>query len=204
MSALEIRDLHFAYPGGLFRLDVRSLDIEEGEALACIGPSGSGKSTFLELVAGIRRPLSGQVLHAGEDWDALPDSERRRRRLERIGFVFQSFDLFEHLDALGNVLLPYHVHPGRTADAAVRERAHALLERTGLVEQRKRHPAELSHGERQRVAVCRALIGEPDTILADEPTGNLDPKSARGVLDLLLVRDFKRVVNFSDFSGSDA
>ena len=185
MSAIDVTGLHFAYPSGRFALGLPELRIGDGSSLACIGPSGSGKTTFLDLLAGIQLPVRGTVLFRGQKWSALSERDRRARRLEHIGFVFQGFELFEHLTVTENVLLPYLVNPRRSADAASRDRAQELLGIAGMTDLLSRHPGELSHGERQRVAVCRALVTEPTLILADEPTGSLDPDTARCVLDLL-------------------
>lgn len=187
-AALEVRDLHFEYghQREAFALDVPELTVAAGEAVALVGPSGSGKSTLLGLLAGILVAGRGRVAFEGQDWARLSDAARRRRRIERIGLVFQEFELLEHLCVEENVLLPYFIHPALRVDDGVRRRLDHLLEASGIVRYRRRKPRDLSQGERQRVALCRALVTRPALVLADEPTGNLDPETSRSVLGLLL------------------
>ena len=184
---IELSDLRFAYPGG-FALHVPSMRVAPGERVAVVGPSGSGKTTLLNLVSGIATPDAGRVEVAGAEVSAMPDRARRAHRAARIGFVFQEFALVDYLTAEGNVLYPYRVGRDLRLDAEARERARALLDACGLHGKHRRHPAELSQGERQRVAICRALVTRPAVILADEATGNLDPLNKAAVLDLLFER----------------
>jgi putative ABC transport system ATP-binding protein len=121
----------------------------------------------------------------GTPWTSLSDGQRRALRIARVGLVFQEFELLDPLSVLENVLLPYHAHPKLKLDASVVERARGLLEATGIEQLASKRPRSLSQGERQRVAICRALVTEPSLVLADEPTGNLDPVSAKKVVDLL-------------------
>ncbi len=180
---LDVADLRFEWPDG-FALSVARFALAAGEAVAVVGPSGCGKSTFLHLAAGILRPAAGSVRFEGADWAARSERERRRRRRTRIGLVFQEFELLDHLDATENVLLP-HLVAGEV-DAAGRARAAQLLETAGIAHLAGRKPRRMSHGERQRVALCRALSTAPSLVLADEPTGNLDPASGERVRALLL------------------
>lgn len=163
--------------------EVTSLDrftakVAEGEFVAVRGPSGSGKTTLLLTLGGMQRPSDGSVQLAGRDLYALSPAERARLRSSEIGFVFQMFHLVPYLDLLGNVLLAC---PGKPS-AEVRQRASGLMDELGLADRASHRPGELSAGERQRLAVARALLNRPKLILADEPTGNLDPENAAEVI----------------------
>ena len=163
--------------------EVTSLDrftakVAEGEFVAVRGPSGSGKTTLLLTLGGMQRPSAGSVQLAGRDLYALSPAERARLRSSEIGFVFQMFHLVPYLDLLGNVLLAC---PGKPS-AEVRQRASGLMDELGLADRASHRPGELSAGERQRLAVVRALLNRPKLILADEPTGNLDPENAAEVI----------------------
>jgi lipoprotein-releasing system ATP-binding protein len=184
---LEVRDLVKSYPGAIGPLTVLTgvnLQLERGADIAITGPSGSGKSTLLYIIGLLERPTSGSVRIAGEDPFALDGGAPARFRNRRIGFVFQDHHLLPQCSVLENVLLPAIAREG--AGPAEEQRARALLERVGLGERLEHRPAQLSGGERQRVAVCRALINQPLLLLADEPTGNLDRKTADAVGSLLL------------------
>jgi len=183
---ISVTDLRFCYPGGEFELDVPKLDVTAGEKVAVIGPSGSGKTTLLHLMAGIRLPQYGTVFTNGVEVTGLEDGARRDFRIRRIGMVFQEFELLEYLTVLDNILLPYRINGSLVLDQTVRRRAAELAELVGLADKLHRLSTMLSHGEKQRVAVCRALIAEPVLLLADEPTGNLDPNNTQRVLDILL------------------
>ena len=183
---IELRDLRFRYPQGEFALRVRKLEVASGERVALAGPSGSGKTTLLRLVAGIAVPDSGSVCTHGAHLSALDDVARRAFRIRHIGLVFQEFELLEYLSVLDNVLLPYRIQRALSLDAAARERAEALAERVGIGDKLACLPERISHGERQRVALCRALVTRPAIVLADEPTGNLDPGNRDRALDILL------------------
>ena len=183
---ISVRDLRFSYPGGEFELSVPDLRVAQGEKLAVIGPSGSGKTTLLHLMAGIRLPQTGAVVTDGVEVTSLDDGSRRDFRIRRIGMVFQEFELLEYLTVLDNILLPYRINGSLKLDRPVRDRAARLAEQVGLADKLNRLSTRLSHGEKQRVAVCRALIADPVLLLADEPTGNLDPNNTQRVLDILL------------------
>jgi ABC-type lipoprotein export system ATPase subunit len=182
---IRVSQLDFDYREGEFRLRIPELQVERGSSTALIGPSGSGKTTLLNLIAGIALPRAGRVVTDGVDLTELSESARRDFRISRIGLVFQEFELLEYLSVLDNILLPYRINPGLRLDGSVRERAAELAKAVGLADKLSRQPARLSQGERQRVAVCRALVSEPVLLLADEPTGNLDPANAERVLELL-------------------
>jgi len=183
---ISVSDLRFCYPGGEFELDVPNLDVTAGEKVAVIGPSGSGKTTLLHLMAGIRLPQRGTVITDGVEVTNLDDGARRDFRIRRIGMVFQEFELLEYLTVLDNVLLPFRINGSLKLDGVARKRAAELAEQVGLADKLNRLSTMLSHGEKQRVAVCRALVAEPVLLLADEPTGNLDPNNTQRVLDILL------------------
>ena len=183
---IEIRELAFRYPVGDFRLAVDELRVEPGETVAIVGSSGSCKSTLLSLVAGILRPDAGRVTVGEVEVSALTDTARRDYRLHRLGLVFQEFELLEHLDVRDNVLLPCRLSPRLSVTAELERRAAELTREVGLCDKLRRNVRRLSQGERQRVALARGLLLEPALLLCDEPTGNLDPATTAGVLDLLL------------------
>jgi len=158
-----------------------NLDVERGGFVAVRGPSGCGKSTLLTIAGGLAAPSSGHVMIAGEDILAMSAATRARFRARHIGFVFQMFHLLPYLTVLDNVAVA--ALPGEEAEA--RSRGRDLLEQFQLAHRLRHRPAELSTGERQRVAIARAMVNQPQLILADEPTGNLDPDSSTAVLDLL-------------------
>jgi len=182
---IAIERLRFQYPGSDFRLSIDDLSIPAGEKVAVIGPSGTGKTTFLNLVAGISLPEVGAVRVDGRAVTDLGDAARRGFRIRRMGMVFQEFELLGYLNVLDNILLPYRVNRELQLERRVRERARSLAGRVGIDDKLTRPVDRLSQGERQRVAICRALLPEPVLILADEPTGNLDPANKTRVLDIL-------------------
>jgi len=215
---IAIRGLRFRYREGEFELRIPELAVERGSTAAFIGPSGSGKTTLLHLIAGIAVPREGRVLTNGEEVAQLSDEERRDFRITNIGLVFQEFELLEYLSVFDNILLPYRINSSLRLAKAVRERAVHIAEQVGIGDKLRRYPNQLSQGERQRVAVCRALLPEPALLLADEPTGNLDPDNKGRVLDILfdyaaqsgatfvsvthdheLLDRFERVVDFRAF-----
>ena len=183
---IEINDLRFDYGAGDFCLDIPHLQVNDGERVVVVGPSGSGKTTLLNLIAGIARPQSGQIITGAANMSALDDAAIRDFRIANIGLVFQEFELLEYLHVLDNVLLPYRINGSLHLDAAVVQRAKELLTSVGIGDKLDRHPDNLSQGEKQRVAVCRALLVKPPLLLADEPTGNLDVTNKDRVLDILL------------------
>jgi ABC-type lipoprotein export system ATPase subunit len=219
-SLVDIRGLAFSYDEGEFRLTVPEFSVAGGEKVAVIGPSGSGKTTLLNLVAGIFTPREGTVKVGEEEVSALTDARRRDFRITTVGFVFQDFELLDYLTVLDNILHPYRITGALRLDGAVRKRAESLAASMGIEKYLKRRPGNLSQGEKQRTAICRALLPEPELILADEATGNLDPRNKDHILDLLfeaveghgatllavthdheLLPRFDRVVDFAAFRG---
>lgn len=215
---ISIQNLRFRYSEGDFALHVPELVVEDGERVAVIGPSGSGKTTLLNLIAGIRTPQSGRVMTRETDIGELEDGARRDFRIRHIGLVFQEFELLEYLSVLDNILLPYRINRSLKLTREVRQRAAELAKEVGISGHLGRFVTRLSQGERQRVSVCRALLAQPGLILADEPTGNLDPTNKDRVLDILmeyvdrheatlvtvthdhdLLPRFERVVDFRQF-----
>jgi len=194
------------------------LRVEAGEKVGVVGPSGSGKTTLLNLVAGILTPGRGRVCIDDMEISCQNDAARRDFRITNIGFIFQDFGLLDYLDVKDNILHPYRITGALNLNDDVRDRADMLAKQMGIADKLRRHPPDLSHGERQRVAICRALLPGPKLILADEATGNLDPKNKVHILELLfesvdkhdatllavthdqeLLPHFDKVVNFNDF-----
>jgi ABC-type lipoprotein export system ATPase subunit len=175
----------YALPGGrsFTALDGASLQVEAGRTVSITGRSGSGKSTLLHLAAAIDTPSAGRVLLLGRDLGTLGDRERTLARRDSVGLVFQFFHLLPHLSVRDNVLLPALIGGRSPGDE---ERAASLLSRVGLGGREGQPVQQLSGGEKQRVAICRALLRRPRLLLADEPTGNLDEANGRAVMDLLL------------------
>jgi putative ABC transport system ATP-binding protein len=187
---IEARDLEQTYLSGGRPLTVLrqiNVAIAAREFVAVMGPSGSGKTTLLGLLAGLDRPTRGIVRLDGEDLGSLSEDARARVRAEKVGFVFQTFQLMPTLTALENVLVPLELRGEGGANGAEAEaRARLLLERVGLGLRVDHYPAQLSGGEQQRVGVARAFAAEPKVLLADEPTGSLDADTGRAVIDLLV------------------
>ena len=215
---IDIQDLQFSYGEGDFTLQVPELAVARGESVAIVGPSGSGKTTLLNLIAGNTIPRSGQVSTNGQEVSGLHDAARRDFRIANIGLVFQEFELLEYLNVLDNILLPYRINRSLALDDDVRQRAAELAQQVGIGDKLHRYANHLSQGEKQRVAVVRALVVRPPLLLADEPTGNLDPVNKERVLDILfeyaddnaatlitvthdhdILHRFQRVIDFKKF-----
>ena len=168
---ISINQLTFTYGDGTFRLRIPQLTLEAGKSAVIVGPSGSGKTTLLNLIAGILPGRDGEIKVGTTDVHRLSDGERRLFRLLNIGQVFQDFQLIDYLNVLDNVLLPCRIHPLVSVTTALRERAALLLDSVEMSQFVRRPVTRLSQGERQRVAICRALLLSPQIVLADEPTG---------------------------------
>ena len=218
---IRIQGLQFGYADGDFRLSVPAFSVGAGEKVAVIGPSGSGKTTLLNLIAGILVPEQGTIRVDNVGVSELVDAERRNFRITRIGFVFQDFELLDYLNVADNILHPHRITAALALSKEVRTRAAVLAERMGIGDKLKRGAEDLSQGEKQRAAICRALLTKPKLILADEATGNLDPENKARILDLLfetvtehaatlvavthdheLLPRFDRVIDFQDFRGA--
>ena len=217
---IAISDLAFHFPHSDFCLAVPSLRIASAERVAIIGPSGSGKTTLLHLISGILLPSRGTIRVQDRELNGLSDAALRAFRVARIGLVFQSFELVSYLDVFENILLPYRLNSALRLGPEVVRRAEQLAQATGIAQRLRYFPHRLSQVEKQRVAICRAMLPEPPLLLADEPTGNLDPSSKQRVVDLLfqqvkrtgatllmvthdteIAARFPRVLNCRDFAA---
>jgi len=222
---IEIQNLKFSWPRSSFNLKIDSLEIAAGEKLAIIGPSGSGKTTLLNLIAGIETAQQGTLKVLDTELKRLSDAQRRDFRCSNIGFVFQQFELLDYLNVKENIALPFLINRSLAAqketlgsDAAIAQLADSM----GIGDKLRRHPRKLSQGEQQRVAICRALVAQPKLILADEPTGNLDPANKHRTLELLfeqadrnrqtlivvthdmsIVDGFDRQIDFSQYHAAE-
>ena len=182
---VRLRDVTKTYGVGAAKTQVLrgvSFDIDQGELIALVGQSGSGKSTLLNIIGGLDQPDAGEVEVLGIDALKADDAKRAQMRNESIGFVFQAFNLLDHLDVLQNVTLPSAFSKTHKMKAA-EERAREALRKVGLSDFAHRRPGEMSGGQKQRVAIARALFGSPRILLCDEPTGNLDSETGKEVID---------------------
>ena len=168
-----------------FELEIELMHFKEGSKTAIIGPSGFGKTTMLNLIAGIMLPDAGKVKIDADIINQLSEKERRNYRIQNIGFVFQDFRLVPYLSVLDNILLPYRINNIIKPDSTSTSRAKTIAQDLNIGKLLMKYPAKLSHGERQRVAIARALINKPRVLLADEPTGNLDPANKLHIKNIL-------------------
>ena len=184
-TIVALQKLCKTFPGAdqVRALDSVDLSVPRGQRIAIMGPSGSGKSTLLNIICGLDMPTSGRVLIDGRDLAVMNDDDRTRLRRERIGMVFQTFNLMPTLNGVENVSLPLRLKGVGTTEAV--DRARQMLQRVGLTDRLNHRPDEMSGGERQRVAIARALIFDAPVLLADEPTGNLDSRTGDEILHLL-------------------
>jgi ABC-type lipoprotein export system ATPase subunit len=215
---IKVHNLKFNYPDSEFHLGITEMSVMNSEKIAVIGASGIGKTTLLNLIAGILTPDKGAVNVIDVEVNKLNDAERRNFRINNIGFVFQDFELIDYLNVLDNILHPYRITDTLKLTADVKARAKKLADEMGIADKLKSFPEKLSQGEKQRAAICRALLTEPKLILADEATGNLDPENKIRILDLLfgnveknnttllavthdhdLLPKFDRVIDFRNF-----
>jgi len=215
---ISISNLDFHYGEGDFRLSIPEFTVARSEKVAIIGPSGSGKTTLLNLLSGIITPLKGSIVVGNMHVSELSDTGRRDFRIANIGFVFQDFELIDYLNVMDNILHPYRITGSLTFNGTTKARVKDLADQMGIRDKLKRHPNDLSQGEKQRAAICRALLPHPKLILADEATGNLDPANKIRILDMLfqsveehnatliavthdheLLERFDRVVDFKEF-----
>jgi putative ABC transport system ATP-binding protein len=200
---IRIEELAFEYASREFQLRIPHLTIPQGQRVAIVGPSGCGKSTLLSLIAGAFLPERGTIQINETDVHRLTDAQRRRFRVTQVGFIFQDFELIDYLTVRENILLPYLINGSLKIEPGVRQRLDRLVTTAGIHQKLKRRPAAMSQGERQRVAVCRALITNPRLILADEPTGSLDPQTGRELMvthDYSQLNLFDRTLNLLDIA----
>ncbi len=214
---IELEGIEFKYPKSDFHLSVEKLTFPTGSKTAIIGPSGFGKTTLLNIISGINLPQSGTVKVDQTNVNSLKDQDRRTFRLLNIGFIFQDFKLLEYLKVMDNIQLPFRINRVLKISQSIREKARVMAASMHIEDKLSKFPAKLSQGERQRVAICRALINAPKVILADEPTGNLDPENKEKIMGMLfdqveqngstlitvthdheLLSGFDRVIDFKD------
>jgi putative ABC transport system ATP-binding protein len=197
MAAVDVQQVRKVYKKdaeSIVVLDGLSLQVPEGEFVALMGPSGSGKTTLLNLIAGIDRPTSGKVIVAGTDLGSLSEGQLAKWRSRNVGFIFQFYNLIPVLTAVENVELPLLLT--RLSRKERRERALTALKVVGLADRARHYPRQLSGGQEQRVAIARAIVADPAVLVADEPTGDLDARSAEEILNLLqtLNGEFKKTI----------
>lgn len=214
---IKLRNIEFRYPNSDFHLEFDEMEFEQGSKTAIIGPSGFGKTTLLNLISGISLPQSGDILVKDTQVNTLKDNARRTFRLLNIGFVFQDFKLLDYLNVMDNILLPFRINNALLFHEKIKHRVREVAALLDIQEKLNKYPGKLSQGERQRVAICRAILNDPPIILADEPTGNLDPENKHRIMKILsdyvqerqstlitvthdheLLKGFDAIVNFKE------
>lgn len=203
MSIIEVKDVYKEFGKGEAAAKVLNgvtLSIEKGEFVSLMGASGSGKSTLLYLIGGLDRDFKGSISLCGEEISPMKEKQLSKLRLERIGFVFQFYNLVQNLSVEDNILLPMSVKGHKNAE--LKDRLDEILEITGLTEKRKYMPTQLSGGQQQRVAVARAVMGSPEIILADEPTGNLDTHMSEEIMKLFAKINKEKGITFLQVTHS--
>ncbi|MGI9530153.1 ABC transporter ATP-binding protein [Lutimonas sp.] len=217
---IVIENLFFRYPDADFKLKIDDLKFNSGSKTAIIGTSGFGKTTMLNLLAGIILPQQGTVKINEEQINNLSDKNRRNYRIENIGFVFQDFRLIPYLNVSDNIRLPFRINSSLKMENDTLTELQRLAADLGISNKLHKYPFKLSQGEKQRVAICRALINKPKIILADEPTGNLDPDNKKRIMDILfnaveknnstlitvthdhdVLEGFEQVIDFKNFQA---
>lgn len=188
MNAIELKEISKIYNNSVVAVDNVSLTVNQGEFIAVMGQSGSGKSTLLQIAGLLDTCTSGQVIINGNDVSTLDKNALADVRMENLGFVFQAFHLNAHLKLYENVMVPMLINDKFTSMNDMKEQAMRLIDSVGLTNRKEHYPFELSGGEQQRVAIARALANDPDFILADEPTGNLDSKN-----ELMVFEELKKL-----------
>ena len=219
---IEINNLQFHYQQGDFHLKIPHITVKKGTKVAIVGASGCGKTTLLHLIAGIKVPTQGSIQIDSVNIEKLNDHRRRQFRITNIGFIFQDFELIDYLNVLDNILHCYRLNPALKLTKEVKNNACHLAEKVGIADKLKRSINNLSQGEKQRVAICRALLTKPKLLLADEATGNLDPANKQRIMQILfsyleeqkatlisvthnyeLLNLFDKIVDFKQFYTED-
>ena len=183
---IKIENVRFSYPESNFNFSINKLEIAEGEKIAVTAPSGYGKTTFLNLISGILTPDEGNIIIDNEVVNNFNDAKKRAFRISNIGFIFQDFELIEYLNLKDNIALPYLINPALKLNDKIENNIRELTANFGLSDKLDRNVVKLSQGEKQRVAICRAILSTPGILLADEPTGNLDPENKENTVRELI------------------
>jgi len=215
---IHCKEILFKYPNSEFKLEIPQLRIESTDRIAIVGPSGSGKTTLINLLSGILNPMKGDIFINNINLTEYNKSDLQDIRIVQMGLIFQEFRLIEYLNVFENIIVPFRINSILKLTNEVRQRASELAKMVGLEDKLLKFPSKLSQGERQRVAICRALIGQPKVLLCDEPTANLDPTNRDNILSILknyslnkkiplvvithdesILPNFNRVLNIEEF-----